>query len=144
MSAPEEEIFDDFSKAHPDVTIKLSQYKELLPWHRKKAYRETCLDRLDLNFEWHRSALKVALDMLSPLHSSSIADGEGEAANEAAPVDPLLQELAALAATTSKSMFASKLVCSECLGDATQEACLDGKCRCCGFGRLWSRVCAQR
>lgn len=141
MSAPEETLYDEFIKAHPEVKISLRQYKEELPWHRKKAYRETCLDRLDLNFEWHRQALKVALEMLSPLHSPSTDDAEGEAQAEAPQADPLLLELADLAATSSKSLFASKLVspCSESLGDDTKEACLDGKCSCCGFGRLWSR-----
>ena len=64
VSAPEETLYDEFTKAHPEVKISLSQYKEELPWHRKKAYRETCLDRVDLNFEWHWQALKVAMDML--------------------------------------------------------------------------------
>ena len=139
MSAPEEEIFNDFTKEHPDVKIKLSQYKEELPWNRKKAYRETCLDRIDLNFEWHREALKVAVDMLSPLHSAPTADAEGEAEAGAPQPDPLLQELATLAATTSKSAFANALVCSDCLGDNTKEACLDQICHCCSFGRIWSR-----
>ena len=58
---------------------------------------------------------------------------------DAQQADPLLLELAELADTTSKSTFASKLVCSECLGDDTAEACLDGKCNKCGFGRLWSQ-----
>ena len=138
MSAPEEDLYNEFTAAHPEVKISVRQYKEELPWHRKKAYRETCLDRLDLNFEWHRQALKVALEMLAPLHASSTADAEGEAA-VALPVDPLLRDLAILSTTTSKTAFADSLVCSECLGDDTAEVCLDGKCTCCGFGRLWSR-----
>lgn len=39
MSAPEETLYDEFIKAHPEVKISLRQYKEELPWHRKKAYR---------------------------------------------------------------------------------------------------------
>ena len=55
--------------------------------------------------------------MLAPLHSASTDDAEGEAQAEALQADPLLRELVDLAATTSKSAFVSKLVCSECLGD---------------------------
>ena len=57
MSGPEETLYEEFKAAHPEVKIKLAQYKEELPWHRKKAYRETCLDRLDLNFLWHRQVI---------------------------------------------------------------------------------------
>ena len=139
MSGPEEILYTEFTAAQPEIKISLRQYKEELPWHRKKAYRETCLDRLDLNFEWHRQALKVVADMLSSLHSSPTDDAEGPAQAEAPQVDPLLLELVDLAATTSKSTFASKLVCSECLGDDTKEACLDQTCLCCSFARIWSR-----
>mmetsp|Transcript_10548 Transcript_10548/g.31128 ORF Transcript_10548/g.31128 Transcript_10548/m.31128 type:complete len:304 (+) Transcript_10548:423-1334(+) len=139
MSNTEEAVFDDFVKAHPEVDIKFSQYKQELPWYRKKAYRETCLDRIDLNFEWHREALKVALDVLSPLHAGPAADAEGEAETEAPQPDPLLKELAVVAATTSKSGFANTLVCSDCLGDNTEVACLDQTCHKCSFARLWSK-----
>ena len=139
MSGPEETLYEEFKAAHPEVKISLRQYKEELPWHRKKAYRETCLDRLDLNFLWHRQALKVVVDMLAPLHSASTDDAEGEAQAEALQADPLLKELVDLAATTSKSAFVSKLVCSECLGDDTKKACLDQDCLECSFARIWSR-----
>ena len=119
MSDTEEAIYEDFAKTHPEVSIKLSQYKEELPWNRKKAYRETCLDRIDLNFEWHREALRVALDVLSPLHSALAADAEGDAEAGAAQPDPLLQELAALATTTSKSAFA-RMHSSALLASATK------------------------
>ena len=141
MSAPEETVYEEFLKAHPDIKICLAQYKEEMPWHRKKAYRETCLDRVDLNFDWARQALKVAVGILAPLLLASIDDAEGGAEAEAPPPNLLLQKLATLAATTSKSTFASTLVspCSKCLGDETAEACLDGKCGACGFGQFWSR-----
>ena len=139
MSAPVETLYDEFVKAHTDAKIKLSQYKLELPWNRKKAYRETCLDRLDLNFEWHLQAFKVAMDMLSPLHTASTDDAEGRAQAEAPPADPLLLELAALAALSSKTEFANALVCSACLGDDTAQACLDGECNACSFRRLWSQ-----
>ena len=113
VSDQSEVLYADFKKMHPEVTLELSQYKEELPWNRKKAYRETCLDRIDLNFQWHHDALKVALDMLSPLHSASSADAEGDAAVEAPQPDPLLRELAALAALKSKTAIANFLVCSE-------------------------------
>ena len=139
LSAPVEELYDEFSKAHPESKVKLAQYKEELPWNRKKAYRETCLDRIDLNFEWHRQALKVAVEMLKPLYASSSADAEGEAAADVSPVDPMLQELVALAAISSKSKFANALVCSEHLGDETKAPCLDQECCSCSFARIWSR-----
>ena len=138
-SDPLDVIFDEFQKAHPEETIKFSQYKEELPWNRKKAYRETCLDRVDVNFQWHRQALAVAMDMLSPLHSPSTADAEGDGATEAQEPDPLLCELAQLAALSSTTAFANQLVCSECLGDSTQQACLDSCCPKCSFARLWSK-----
>ena len=109
-----------------------------MPWNRKHAYRETCLDRVDLNFEWHFQAFKVAIEMLSPLHSPATDDAErGE--DLPPPADPLLIELAALAATTSKTTFVNALVCSNCLGDDTEQACLDGACPRCSFARLWSK-----
>ena len=37
MSASEEMLYDEFTKMHPEVKISLSQYKEELLWHRKKA-----------------------------------------------------------------------------------------------------------
>ena len=77
--------------------------------------------------------------MLAPLHSASSDDAEGAAQAEALQADPLLLELVDLAATTSKSAFVSKLVCSECLGDDTQEACLNQACPACSFARIWSR-----
>ena len=119
MSDTEEAIYEDFAKTHPEVSIKLSQYKVELPWNRKNAYRETCLDRIDLNFEWHREALRVALDVLSPLHFAPAAHAEGDAEAGAAQPDPLLQELAALATTTSKSAFA-RMHSSALLASATK------------------------
>ena len=77
--------------------------------------------------------------MLATLHSASTDDAEGEAQAEALQADPLLKELVDLAATTSKSAFVSKLVCSKCLGDDTKEACLDQTCLECSFARIWSR-----
>ena len=139
MSGPVEALYEEFKAAQPEVKISLAQYKEELPWNRKKAYRETCLDRLDLNFAWHRQALKVVVDMLAPLHSPSTDDSEGEAQAEALQADSLLRELVDLANTTSKSAFVSKLVCSEHLGDDTKEACLNQGCLACSFARIWSR-----
>lgn len=66
MSDQEEVIYEDFIKAHPEETIKPRQYKYELPWNRKHAYRETCLDRVDLNFEWHRQGLQVMTHMRLP------------------------------------------------------------------------------
>jgi hypothetical protein len=139
MSMAEEALYDEFTKAHPSAKLSLREYKNQLPWHRKHAYRETCLDRLDLNFEWHWQAFKVVMEMLAPLHSPATDDAEGEAQTEAPLVDPLLKELANLAAITSRTAFANALVCSDCLGDDTKEVCLNQDCLSCSFARLWSR-----
>ena len=55
------------------------------------------------------------------------------------PADPLLKQLADFAMLTLMSLVGNALVCSDTLGDSTCEACLNGKCQCCGFARLWSK-----
>ena len=54
QSDTNEGMFADFKKLHPEIDIKFSQYKDELPWNRKKAYRSTCMDRAEVNFDWHR------------------------------------------------------------------------------------------
>ena len=127
----------DYRRVHPDSKLSLSQYKEQLPWNTKKAYRSTCMDRLDVNFDWHRQGLKVAIDLLTPLHTPPTEDAEGEVEANSQPGDPLLKELAAFAALNRYSLISNGLVCSECLGDETAKACLEGTCIC-GMQRWWS------
>jgi hypothetical protein len=79
------------------------------------------------------------MELLSPLHSPPSADAEGEAAAGVEEPPLLLKELASLAELASKTAIGAALVCSDCLGDATKEACLDSKCPACGFQRLWSK-----
>ena len=145
QSDTEEALFELFRKAEPDVKIQLAQYKKELPWNMKKAYRSTCLDRCEVNFDWHRQGLGVAMEILAPLLSPSTEDAEGEDEAEARPTDPLLQELAQFAQLTSRTEIGNQLVCmpalvapgDERLGDSTAQCCLDGQCRC-GFKRFWS------
>jgi hypothetical protein len=140
MSDTLEGVFADYQQTNPDSTIKLSQYKLELPWYHKKAYRSTCLDRVDVNFDWHRQGLKVVIDLLAPLHAPPSHDAEGEAEAEAPPPDSLLVQLAAFAELTSRSKLGDALVCSQCLGDATDSNCIDGACEMgCGFKRWWSK-----
>ena len=141
QSLTEEAMFTEFRKAHPGSKIKFSQYKLELPWNRKKAYRSTCLDRAEVNFEWHRQAFKMVMDVLAPLHSPSNEDAEGEAEATAELPDPRLKELAAFAALGSRTEISNTLVqpCCTCLGDATGLDCIDKNCQCCGMQRLWSK-----
>ena len=140
-------MYDLFQKARPDIKIGLTQYKGELPWNLKKAYRSTCLDRCDVNFDWHRQGLRVAMELLAPLLAPPSEDAEGDAEAEAAPADPLLHELSKFAALTSRTEIGNQLVCmpatvdpgDQRLGDSTAQACLDGKCACCGFSRFWSK-----
>ena len=147
QSDTEEAMFELFQKERPDIAIKLRQYKYELPWNMKKAYRSTCLDRCDVNFDWHRQGLNVAMEVLAPLLSPPSDDAEGAAEAEAAPADPLLRELSQFAALTSRTEIGNALVCmpalvghdDQRLGDSTAKACLDGMCNCCGFQRFWSK-----
>ena len=104
-------MYDLFRKARPDIKIGLTQYKGELPWNLKKAYRSTCLDRCDVNFDWHRQGLRVAMELLAPLLAPPSEDAEGDAEAEAAPADPLLRELSKFAALTSRTEIGNELVC---------------------------------
>ena len=83
-------------------------------------------------------ALRVVIDMLSPLHAAPSEDAEGDAEAELVTPDPLLVELASFATLLSKTKIGDALVCSECLGEKTEVKCLDGECELCGFRRFWS------
>ena len=145
QSDTEAALFELFQTARPDVKIEVAQYKRELPWNMKKAYRSTCLDRCEVNFDWHRQGLGAAMEILAPLLSSPTEDAEDEAEAEARPPDPLLQELARFAQLTSRREIGNELVCmpalvapgDERLGDGTAQRCLDGQCKC-GFKRFWS------
>ena len=147
QSDPIEVMYDLFRKARPDIKIGLTQYKGELPWNLKKAYRSTCLDRCDVNFDWHRQGLRVATELLAPLLAPPSEDAEGDAEAEAAPADPLLRDLSKFAALTSRTEIGNELVCmptsvdpgDQRLGDGTAQACLDGKCAYCSFSRFWSK-----
>ena len=55
------------------------------------------------------------------------------------PSPSLLEQLVNFASLTLMSSVANELVCSKCLGDDTEQACIDGCCPKCGFHRLWSK-----
>ena len=108
-------MFELFQKAQPDIKIELRQYKYELPWNMKKAYRSTCLDRCDVNFDWHRKGLRVAMEVLAPLLAPPSDDAEGEVQAETAPADPLLRQLSDFATLTSRTEIGNELVCMPAL-----------------------------
>lgn len=68
LSDVREAMFADFQEKHPEIKISFSQWKETLKtevWNMKKAYRSTCLDRVDVNYKWHRETLLVVATMLA-------------------------------------------------------------------------------
>ena len=61
-----EAMYNDFNEKNPEL-LKISKWKEVLAeevWNIKKAYRSTCLDRVDTNYKWMREALEVAVVQL--------------------------------------------------------------------------------
>jgi hypothetical protein len=140
LSGNLEFLYSGFREKHPDIAISFAQFKLELPWNIKHAYRETCLCRTCLNHDWHRDGIKVVAGLIAPLLTPPSADAESneEEATDAAPV-PLLKELHDFALLQSRREIGESIVCSETLGDKTEQACIDGKCDKCGFGRLWSR-----
>ena len=131
----------EFLEKHPEVSISLAQFKLELPWNMKKAYRETCLCRQCLNFQWHCDALKVVAALLEPLLEPAVADSEGDAAPVSDPqLSARIEKLVAFAKLDSKRKIGDELVCSACLGDQTEQACISGDCVRCGFGPMWYPV----
>ena len=61
-------MFFSFKEKKPSAKIEFSQYKNTLKevaWNIKKAYRSTCLDRVDVNYKWHRESLRVVANLLA-------------------------------------------------------------------------------
>ena len=54
------------------------------------------------------------------------------------PAPSLVQQLVEFSRLQLNSHIANASVCSECMGDASARACVDGDCCKCNFSRLWS------
>ena len=68
--------------------LSYSQYKKTVKevaWNLKKAYRSTCLDRVDVNYKWHREALVVLAALLAEELAPSQADADDDDRDEPPP-----------------------------------------------------------
>ena len=204
-----EAMYTDFEEKHPGL-LKFSQWKKVVKdevWQIKKAYRLTCLDRVDSNYNWHREALVVVAKQLAELLHPPEMDAEQDNGDDDAPqpavnflewvpcclpsltcdeckevvsealaaalatgqtsfmpteweafqvteisskhfvragdqyfkpMCSMLQQLIDFASLRRNTHIGNALVCGNCLGDGTPQACIDGSCERCGFQRLWS------
>ena len=67
LSDTRENMYADFVEKNPRIKLAYSTWKARLKavaWNTKKAYRSTCLDRVDVNFKWHRETLQVVAVLL--------------------------------------------------------------------------------
>ena len=55
------------------------------------------------------------------------------------PAKPLVQQLINFALLVHMSDVGNAFICSACLGDDTQQECLDKECSRCSFARIWSK-----
>ena len=61
-------MYADFQNQQPAVKLSYAQWKTTLKeevWYIKKAYRSTCLDRVDVNYREHRETLLVLAELLT-------------------------------------------------------------------------------
>ncbi|KAL3892591.1 MAG: hypothetical protein SGPRY_014983, partial [Prymnesium sp.] len=71
LSDVHESMYTDFIRQHPSTQISFSGWKKVLKevaGNITKAYRSTCLDRLDVNYKWHRESLQVVGKLLEQEH----------------------------------------------------------------------------
>eukprot|EP00966_Prymnesium_polylepis_P017946 414119-Prymnesium_polylepis.2 len=87
-------MYADFTQKQPSIKLSYSQYKKTLKeiaWNLKKAYRSTCLDRVDVKYRWHREALLVVALLLKAKLAPSQSDADdGDCSEE--PPDELMWE----------------------------------------------------
>lgn len=81
-------MYADFQNQQPTVKLSYAQWKTTLKeevWYIKKAYRSTCLDRVDVNYRWHRETLLVLAELLAKETAPPQEDADADDRSEQPP-----------------------------------------------------------
>ena len=92
LSDTREAMYSDFCEKHPSIKISYSHYKKTLKvivWNLKKAYRSTCLDRVDVNYKWFRETLLVVAVLLADKIARPREDADDDDDSDELPPDEL-------------------------------------------------------
>jgi hypothetical protein len=117
LSDVREAMFADFQTKNPTITILFSQWKVTLKtvaWNIRKAYRSTCLDRVDVSYKWHRETLLVVAKLLGEELTSSQEDADDDDRVEQPP-----DELTWVQVGTSPPKDSDGIATGEPLANAT-------------------------
>lgn len=88
LSDTREAMYSEWCEKNPSLKVSFSHYKKVLKvvaWNLKKAYRSTCLDRVDVNYKWFREGLLVVAALLSAKLAPSREDADDDDEAEQPP-----------------------------------------------------------
>jgi hypothetical protein len=154
--AKQSALYTLFCQRFPAHKISFSTFKKLRPWFVRRAKEESCCCKHCDNFKQQQTTLHSLVDILQPLleaPSTAEADDNGDRQSPDAPAQiddaeeseaaswsgkAALEKLLQFCALKSKSEMVKFTLCDGAFDGGGKQACINGTCPSCGFGKLWS------